>query len=102
MEYQTNNRAYGRMTCGCGAPANNGAVRAFRPYEHVCPADARDTTPEPEENCCRRSLAMVYPEVQKWGETFTRDEALTAGTLFKSLYLPFLAAGTTPRGGSCR
>lgn len=103
MEYQTDNRAYGKVTCRkYGVQGENGAVRAFRPYEHVYGEPETEQTPTDTENFRRRSLAMVYPERQMWGETHTIDGALKTGTLFKSLDLPFLAGGCTQRGGFVR
>ena len=36
-----------------------------------------------------KSLAMVYPVVQNFGEVYEPADALNAGTLFKQLELPF-------------
>lgn len=38
------------------------------------------------------SLAMVYCPDQEWRELYTEDEALSHGTLFKELDLPFYPA----------
>jgi alkylhydroperoxidase/carboxymuconolactone decarboxylase family protein YurZ len=38
-------------------------------------------------------LAMAYVPFQQWGETYGDDEALSRGTLFPELDLPFLKGG---------
>jgi len=39
------------------------------------------------------SLAMAYVPFQQWGETYGDDEALSRGTLFPELDLPFSKGG---------
>ncbi|MBP5431294.1 spore coat associated protein CotJA [Ruminococcus sp.] len=38
-------------------------------------------------------LAMAYVPWQQWGETYGEDEALSRGTLFPQLDLPFTGGG---------
>lgn len=38
-------------------------------------------------------LAMAYVPFQQWGETYGDDEALSRGTLFPELDLPFSGGG---------
>ncbi|MBQ6250218.1 MAG: spore coat associated protein CotJA [Ruminococcus sp.] len=38
-------------------------------------------------------LAMAYVPFQQWGETYGDDEALSRGTLFPELDLPFSKGG---------
>ena len=38
-------------------------------------------------------LAMAYVPFQQWGETYGDDEALSKGTLFPELDLPFSGGG---------
>ena len=38
-------------------------------------------------------LAMAYVPYQQWGETYGDDEALSRGTLFPELDLPFSGGG---------
>ncbi|WP_303765281.1 spore coat associated protein CotJA [Ruminococcus flavefaciens] len=38
-------------------------------------------------------LAMAYVPFQQWGETYGDDEALSRGTLFPDLDLPFSKGG---------
>ena len=38
-------------------------------------------------------LAMAYMPFQQWGETYGDDEALSRGTLFPDLDLPFSKGG---------
>lgn len=38
-------------------------------------------------------LAMAYVPFQQWGETYGDDEALSKGTLFLELDLPFSGGG---------
>lgn len=38
-------------------------------------------------------LAMAYVPFQQWGETYDDDKALSRGTLFPELDLPFLGGG---------
>ncbi len=38
-------------------------------------------------------LAMAYVPFQQWGETYDDDKALTRGTLFPPLDLPFAGGG---------
>lgn len=38
-------------------------------------------------------LAMAYVPWQQWGETYSDDEALSKGTLFPQLDLPFIGGG---------
>ena len=38
-------------------------------------------------------LAMAYVPFQQWGETYSDDEALSRGTLFPELDLPFSKGG---------
>lgn len=35
-------------------------------------------------------LAMAYVPWQRWGETYSAGDALTYGTVFTQLYLPFM------------
>lgn len=46
------------------------------------------------DNSCLSSfpLAMVYCPDQEWRELYNEDEALSAGTMFKELELPFYPA----------
>ena len=37
-----------------------------------------------------RELAMAYVPMQNFGNIYSNDEALNAGTIFKDLYKPFL------------
>ena len=41
----------------------------------------------------KTSLAMAYVPFQQWGETYGDDEALSKGTLFPELDLPFSGGG---------
>ncbi|MDO4485647.1 MAG: spore coat associated protein CotJA [Bacillota bacterium] len=41
------------------------------------------------------TLAMAYVPMQPWEETYDLEKGLNSGTVFPSLYLPFL-------GGECR
>lgn len=38
-------------------------------------------------------LAMAYVPFQQWGETYDDDKALSSGTLFPELDLPFTGGG---------
>ena len=38
-------------------------------------------------------LAMAYVPFQQWGETYSDDKALSSGTLFPQLDLPFVGGG---------
>ncbi|MBR5683790.1 MAG: spore coat associated protein CotJA [Ruminococcus sp.] len=38
-------------------------------------------------------LAMAYVPFQQWGETYDDDKALSRGTLFPPLDLPFTGGG---------
>lgn len=38
-------------------------------------------------------LAMAYVPWQEWNSLFALDEALCCGTLFKTLYKPFMGGG---------
>ena len=40
-------------------------------------------------------LAMAYVPFQQWGETYGDDEALSKGTLFPELDLPFSGGGNS-------
>ena len=46
-------------------------------------------------------LASVFAPLQNFAELYDLDTALTRGTIFKELDLPFVC-GDSPRGGSCR
>ncbi|MBQ9467467.1 MAG: spore coat associated protein CotJA [Clostridia bacterium] len=57
-------------------------------------AEVGRQTAVPENASCalpaqRSPLAMVYPEEQKFIDLYTPEEALTRGTLFKQLDMPF-------------
>lgn len=49
-------------------------------------------------------LAMVYSPVQRFAELYDLDTALTQGTMFKELDLPFMGVTVTrgTKGGGCR
>lgn len=38
-------------------------------------------------------IAMAYVPIQQWGETYDDDKALSRGTLFPELDLPFSGGG---------
>lgn len=40
-------------------------------------------------------MAIASVPVQRWGELYSQDEALKAGTIFKNLDMPFFAADQT-------
>ena len=46
-------------------------------------------------------LAMVYSPVQHFKDMYDLDTALTQGTVFKELDLPFMGMSVT-KGGNCR
>ncbi len=46
-----------------------------------------------EDDLAKLPLAMAYVPWQLWDKTFDTDEILSKGTLFPSLYKPFLGAG---------
>ena len=46
-------------------------------------------------------LAMVYAPIQEFEDTYDLDTALSRGTIFKKLDLPFMGQSVT-RGGNCR
>ena len=39
---------------------------------------------------CNTSLAMAYVPFQQWGEVYNKEKALSCGTLFPCLNLPFM------------
>ena len=49
-----------------------------------------------------RSLAMVYAPIQSWGNIYDPQTALTRGTLFRELDMPFFGDKKADRGGNCR
>ena len=49
-----------------------------------------------------RSLAIVYSPVQHWREMYDPQTALSRGTMFRELDLPFRGDGISARGGNCR
>lgn len=46
-----------------------------------------------EDDLAKLPLAMSYVPWQLWDKTFDTNEILSKGTLFPSLYKPFLGAG---------
>ena len=40
----------------------------------------------------KKNLAAASVPVQTWGELYSGDEALSAGTIFRELDMPFFAA----------
>ncbi|MDR0952008.1 MAG: spore coat associated protein CotJA [Oscillospiraceae bacterium] len=55
-----------------------------------------DETPTPGYPGDEKVLAMAYVKWQDWKETYSEEDALKNGTLFKELNLPFRGEG----GGS--
>ena len=56
-----------------------------------------------EEHTCDtldgRSLAMVYSPCQRWRGIYSSDMALSRGTMFKELDMPFGIERSMTRGG---
>ena len=53
-------------------------------------------TPRPEvmsRGCSMPSLAMVYAKLHAFEDTYAPAEALSRGTLFRALDMPFTAGG---------
>ena len=46
-------------------------------------------TPMPLPSFAEQSLAMVYPKSQEYRDLYTPEAALSRGTLFKELDMPF-------------
>ena len=67
------------------------------PVQTAAPAACGCETPTEQtsrEAClCNMSLAMSYVLMQSWAQTYEPAVALTRGTIFPELDLPFLAAG---------
>lgn len=54
-----------------------------------------NTAPEMSPFPDKTPVAMAYVPYQKWGETYSHQDALCRGTIFKELDLPF-AGGDCP------
>lgn len=112
MDYQMENRTpRDRMTCShCGGVQNEvgngtgyGRSTVYPRFSRTAETGERTVTEHCGENPTGRSLAMVYPISQPWEETYRLDEALMNGTIFPSLNLPFLGAGSCGcKGGRLR
>ncbi|MBQ8287915.1 MAG: spore coat associated protein CotJA [Clostridia bacterium] len=53
----------------------------------------RDIDRDGSKSECCEHLAIVTSPVQCWQNLYTPCEALSAGTLFKDLYLPLVGCG---------
>ena len=59
-----------------------------------CPDNMNDNGSSGDQRFPERTpLAMAYVPFQQWGETYGDDEALSRGTLFPPLDLPFSGGG---------
>ena len=83
---------------------NDGLLRQLLDEGGACPA----CNISPDSSECKRGwglegypLAMVYAPVQKFENIYDMEKALSAGTIFKDLDLPFMGV-TVTKGGNCR
>ena len=60
-----------------------------------------NTYPCGENGVHERALAMVYAPVQHWRNAYDPQTALSRGTLFRELDMPFYGKSTS-KGGNCR
>ena len=82
--------------------SDRGGMRARGEREN-CETDEDHHHHECGENGVEgRSLAIVYSPVQHWREMYDPQTALSRGTMFRELDLPFRGDGISARGGNCR
>lgn len=88
---------YSRRRVSPSIPTGNFSQQRNAPTSDLPPSE-RITYPSPASNSSNNSkswglnnypLAMVYSPVQEFKRLFDEDTALSRGTLFADLYLPF-------------
>ena len=86
------NTAIGNSGCGCqGHDHSNGTDQNM----------IGNTYPCGENGVHERALAMVYAPVQHWRNAYDPKTALSRGTLFRELDMPFHGKNMS-KGGNCR
>ena len=78
--------------CGCGEHTHSGCND---------PREIGNTYPCGENGVHERALAMVYAPVQHWRNAYDPKTALSRGTLFRELDMPFHGKSSA-KGGNCR
>lgn len=83
-------------------------LRRMLGEEDVCPSEPDlppiehgNIHPHPSWGLSNYPLASVYAPLQEFQNLYDRDTALSRGTLFSELDLPFMGKSVT-KGGYCR
>lgn len=56
---------------------------------------SEEVSPAPECKCHPQTLAIATVPCQKWNGTYSYEEALSVGTIFPDLHMPFFMGGDT-------
>ena len=83
----------------------NGGCACDHSHSHAC-EDAQNEIGNPypcgPNGGTERSLAMVYAPIQPWQSVYEPQIALSRGTLFRELDMPFYGDRKSAKGGNCR
>ena len=86
----------GNADCGCGCDQS---------HSHACGEMQNEIgNPYPcgPNGVTERSLAMVYAPIQPWRNVYEPQIALSRGTMFRELDMPFYGDRKSAKGGNCR
>lgn len=100
------NEAASGGTCGCDDPHHDHGTCDCDGHDHHHVGDGAgaigNTYPCGENGVKERSLAMVYAPIQYWRGAYDPKTALSRGTMFRELDMPFYGAKHSAKGGNCR
>ena len=97
------------LTCGCSDALLrrmiDGSGNSCAECENGC--EDRDTRPHPHRDPAgwglkEYPLASVYAPLQEFDDIYDLDTALSRGTVFSKLDLPFEGDRRVTKGGNCR